>query len=63
MGTAADPGAAADSFAISDSLATAYLATEVRPMWHVTLEGQARIVQDHFVALPSRRTVTRTVFG
>lgn len=40
--------APADSFAISDSLATAYLATEVRPMWRVALEGVAKIEQEHF---------------
>ena len=40
--------APADSFAISDSLASAYLGTEVRPMWRVALEGVARIEREHF---------------
>jgi hypothetical protein len=42
----------ADSFAISDSIATAYLATEHRPMWRTPLEGQARIERDHFASFP-----------
>jgi hypothetical protein len=40
--------APADSFAISDSLATAYFASEVRPMWRVVLEGVAKIEREHF---------------
>lgn len=44
--------APADSFAISDSLATAYLATEHRPMWRLTLDGVAKIERDHFVSFP-----------
>ncbi len=37
-----------DSFMVSDSLATAYLATERRPMWRVSLDGSARIEREHF---------------
>jgi hypothetical protein len=43
-----NPPAPVDSFAISDSLASAYFTSEVRPMWRVALDGVARIDRDHF---------------
>lgn len=47
-----NPAAPPDSFAVSDSLAAAYLATERRPMWQVPLEGTARIERDAFAVMP-----------
>lgn len=41
-----------DSFAISDSLTAAYLATEHRPMWQVPLEGSARLEDNDIVSFP-----------
>jgi hypothetical protein len=43
--------APADSFAISDSVATAYLATERRPMWDVAL-SDARLIDSTFAMFP-----------
>ncbi len=44
--------APADSFAISDSLAAAYLATEHRPMWKVPLDATARFEDSNVVSFP-----------
>jgi hypothetical protein len=44
--------APADSFAISDSVTAAYLATEKRPMWQTTLDGVARIEREAFASFP-----------
>lgn len=40
--------APADSFVISDSLASAYLTTERRPMWRLSLDGLAKIERENF---------------
>jgi hypothetical protein len=47
-----NPVAPADSFAVSDSLARAYLATEQRPMWQLPLDSLARIERDAFAVVP-----------
>lgn len=47
-----NPEAPADSFAISDSVTAAYLATERRPMWQTTLDGAARLEREAFAVLP-----------
>ncbi len=44
--------APADSFAVSDSLAAAYLATERRAMWDAPLDGLARVDRDAFAVMP-----------
>lgn len=44
--------APADSFAISDSLARAYLATEHRPMWQVDLAAMGKVVRERFATTP-----------
>ncbi len=44
--------APADSFAISDSLTKAYLASERRPMWRVDVTSMGRVVQEHFAVTP-----------
>lgn len=44
--------APADSFAVSDSLARAYLATEHRPMWKVDLVTLGKVVRDRFAVTP-----------
>jgi hypothetical protein len=44
--------APADSFAISDSLARVYLATEHRPMWRVDLASMGKLVREHFATVP-----------
>ncbi len=44
--------APADSFAISDSLTTAYLASERRPMWKADVASVGRVVQEQFALTP-----------
>lgn len=44
--------APADSFAISDSVTAAYLATERRPMWRVDLAAAGKLVRDRFATTP-----------
>jgi hypothetical protein len=44
--------APADSFAISDSLTAAYLATERRPMWRVDLATTGKLIRDRFATTP-----------
>lgn len=51
LAMAINPPAPADSFAISDSVTAAYLATERRPMWLVPLDS-AKIVREHFAPFP-----------
>lgn len=46
-----NPPLVADSFAISDSLAKAYLATGTKPMWQAPFDS-AKIVADNFAAFP-----------
>ncbi|MBK6494668.1 MAG: hypothetical protein IPG05_06155 [Gemmatimonadetes bacterium] len=48
----ANAPAPADSFAISDSLARAYLATEQRPMWQVDLASMGKLVRERFATTP-----------
>lgn len=47
-----NPAAPADSFTVDASLAAAYLATEDRPMWQVSLDTLARIERDAFAVMP-----------
>lgn len=44
--------APADSFAISDSVAADYLATDRQPMWRTPLDQTARLERENFVVLP-----------
>ncbi|MBK7594120.1 MAG: hypothetical protein IPJ11_02435 [Gemmatimonadetes bacterium] len=52
LAMAVNAPAPADSFAISDSLARAYLATEQRPMWQVDLASMGKLVRERFATTP-----------
>lgn len=43
--------APADSFAVSEEMATRYLVTERRPMWQLPFDS-VRVIADHFVSFP-----------
>ncbi len=51
LATTINPPVPADSFGFSDSIATAYLTTQRRPMWAVPLDSVA-IQREHFAAFP-----------
>lgn len=52
LATSVNAEAPADSFAVSDSVATAFLASERRPMWRMDLEGVARLEREGMVTFP-----------
>lgn len=52
LAMAVNAPAPADSFAVSDSLARVYLATEHRPMWQVDLGSMGKVVRERFATTP-----------